>query len=62
MMCHIGVADMSIVREDYTTHGLHLNSQNKKGLRQLIAERVAGGHALGISSIPVITHARASSF
>jgi hypothetical protein len=29
---------------------------------QLIAERVGGGHVSGISSIPVVTHARASPF
>jgi hypothetical protein len=29
---------------------------------QLIAERVVGGRTSGISSIPVITHARASPF
>jgi hypothetical protein len=43
-------------------HGLHLNSQGKKRLIQLIAERVVGGHMSGISSIPVIMHARASPF
>jgi hypothetical protein len=31
-------------------------------LTQLIAERVIGGHVSSISSIPVITHARASPF
>jgi hypothetical protein len=60
---HIGVTDTSsIVREDYTMHGLHLNSQGKRRLKQLIAERVVGGHASGISSIPVVTHAKASPF
>jgi hypothetical protein len=60
-MSHIGVTDTSsIAREDYTTHDLHLNSQGNKRLMQLIAERVVGGHASGVSSVPVISHARAS--
>jgi hypothetical protein len=62
-MSHIGATDTSsLARDDYTTHGLHLNFQGMKRLTQLIAESVVGGHASGISSIPVITHARASSF
>jgi hypothetical protein len=43
-------------------HGLHLNSRGKKRPTQLIAERVVGGHVSGISSIPVIGHARAFHF
>jgi hypothetical protein len=59
-MSHIGVTDSSsIAREDYTTHGLHLNSRGKKRLTHLIAERVVDRHVSSISSIPVITHARA---
>jgi hypothetical protein len=55
---HIGIIDAaSIAREDFTTHGLHL-----RRLTHLIAERVIGGHVSSISSIPVITHARASPF
>jgi hypothetical protein len=50
------------VRDDYTTHDLHLSYQGKKRLTQFIAERVVGGHASVISSIPVITHARAYPF
>jgi hypothetical protein len=53
---------LSIAREEYTTHGLHLNSRGKKSLMHLIAERVVDGHAPSVSSIPVITHARASPF
>jgi hypothetical protein len=34
----------------------------RRGLTQLIAERVVGGHVSGISSIPVITHGRVSPF
>jgi carbonic anhydrase/acetyltransferase-like protein (isoleucine patch superfamily) len=59
-MSHIDVIDTSIVREDYTMHGLHLNSPGKKRPTQLIAERVVSGHASGISSNALITHARAS--
>jgi hypothetical protein len=62
-MPHIGVSDTSsIVREDYTMHGLHLSCEGKKKLTQPIAERVVGGHASGISSIPIIAHARAFPF
>jgi hypothetical protein len=62
-MAHVGVTDTSsIARKEYTTHGLHLNSRGKKRLTQLVAERVIGGHALSMSSIPVITLARASPF
>jgi hypothetical protein len=59
----IGVTDTaSIVRDDYTTHGLHLNSRGKRRLTHLIAERISGGHVSSVSSIPVITHATASPF
>jgi hypothetical protein len=62
-MAHIGVTETSITREEeYTTHGLHLNSQGKKRLTQLTVERVVGGNASGMSSIPVITLTRASPF
>jgi hypothetical protein len=44
------------------TYGLHLNSQGKKRLKLLIVEGVVGDHMMSISSIPVITHARASTF
>jgi hypothetical protein len=57
-MSHIGVTETSFMaREDYTTHGLHFNTQGKKRLLQLITERVVAGHASSIRSIPVITHA-----
>jgi hypothetical protein len=43
-MAHIGVTDTaSFVRDDYTTHGLHLNSQGKRRLTHLIDERISGG-------------------
>jgi hypothetical protein len=60
---HIGVTDTNcIVREDYTTHGLYLNSRGKMKLTLLIARSLGGDHVSGISSIPVITHATASPF
>jgi hypothetical protein len=41
---HINVIDASsFVREDFTRHSLHLNSQGKKRLMQLVAERVVDG-------------------
>jgi hypothetical protein len=58
---HIGVTDTaSFVRYDYTTHGLHLNSKGIRRLMHLIAEKISGGHVSSVSSVPVITHARAS--
>ncbi|KDR19419.1 hypothetical protein L798_06193 [Zootermopsis nevadensis] len=60
---HIGVIDTaSLVRGDYTTHGLHLNSLGKKRLTHLIAGRICGGHVSSVSNIPVITHVRTSPF
>jgi hypothetical protein len=47
--------------QDYTMHGLSIHFEGIKRLKKLTAE-VAGGHKLGISRIPVITHARASPF
>jgi hypothetical protein len=48
------------VREEYTTHGLHLSSRGKMMLTYLIAEGIHGGHVPSrSSSIPVISHARA---
>jgi hypothetical protein len=62
-MAHISVIDTaSLVRDEYTAHGLHLNSQGKRRLTHLIADRISGGHVSSVSSIPVITHARASPF
>jgi hypothetical protein len=60
---HIGVIDTaSFVRDDYTTHGLHLNSRGRRRLTHLIAEIISGGHVSSISNIPVIIHARALPF
>jgi hypothetical protein len=62
-MAHINVIDASsVMREDFMRHGFHLNSQGKKRLKQLVAERVVDGRVSSTSSIPVITHATASSF
>jgi hypothetical protein len=56
----LGVIDTaSLVRDDYTANGLHLNSLGKRRLMHLIAQRISGGHVSSVSSIPVITHARA---
>jgi hypothetical protein len=53
----------TIVREEDTTHGLHLNSRGKMRLTRLSAESICGGHVPNLdSSIPVITHARTSPF
>jgi len=63
-MPHTNVIDTgTIVREEYTTHGLHLNSRGKMRLTYLIAESIHGGHVPSWdSSIPVFIHARASLF
>jgi hypothetical protein len=52
----------TIMREEYKNHGVHLNWQGKRRLTLLIAGKQSDDHVSGISSIPVITHARASSF
>ena len=62
-LSHIGVIDTStIVRDEYTNHGLHLNWRGKRKLTLLIAGKLRDDYVSGISSIPVITHARASPF
>lgn len=62
-LSHIGVIDTTtIVREEYTNHGLHLNWRGKRKLTLLIAKKLGDDHVSNISSIPVITHARASPF
>jgi hypothetical protein len=63
-MPHINVIDTgTTVREEYTTHGLHLNSRGKTRLTHVIVESIHGGHVPNRNnSIPVITHARASPF
>jgi hypothetical protein len=56
------IANVSIIREEYVMHGLHLNSKGKGKLTLLIAKRLSDDHMLGIKRIPVITHARSSPF
>ena len=57
---HIGVIDTSsFLREDITTHGLDLNSRGKRKLTLLIAKSLGDNNVSGVSSIPVITNARA---
>ena len=41
----------TIGREEYTTHGLHLNSRGKSKLMLLIPNKLDGGHVLGVSCI-----------
>jgi hypothetical protein len=44
-MAHIGVTDTaSLVKDDYTTNGPHLNSEGERRLMHLIAERIGGDH------------------
>jgi len=63
-MPHINVTDTgTVVREEYITHDLHLNSRCNMRLTHLIAGSMYDGHVPSRnSSIPVITHARASPF
>jgi hypothetical protein len=60
MKCLTSVSlTVSIVREDYMMCDHH-NSQGKKQLTYLIAERVVADYVTRISGIPVTTHAMAS--
>jgi hypothetical protein len=52
---HIGIDVASFVSDDYTAHGLHLNSRGKRRLTHLIAERISGGHMSSVSSIPLLS-------
>jgi hypothetical protein len=62
-MSHIGVTDTTtIVREEYTNHGLNLNWRGKRKLTLLIASKLGDDHVSGFGGIPVITHARVSPF
>jgi hypothetical protein len=63
-MSYINVIDTgTIVRKEYTIHGLHLNSRRKMRLTHLSVESIHCRHVPSRnSSIPVITHARASFF
>jgi hypothetical protein len=60
---HIGAVDTSLLlRQDFTTHGLHLNSRGKKKLTHLVAKSLDDNGISAFKSIPVICNARASSF
>jgi hypothetical protein len=48
-------------QRDFTTHGLHLNSQGKK-LALLIAKSLGDNNVSAIGCIPVITSERSSLF
>jgi len=62
-MSHLSVIDTTTIgREEYMTHGLHLNLRGKRKLMLLITDKLDGGHVSGVSSIPVIIHARAAPF
>jgi len=63
-MSHSNVIDTgTIVREEHTTHGLHLNSRGKMRLKHHIVESIRGGHVTSRnSSSSVITHATVSPF
>jgi hypothetical protein len=63
-MYHINVTDTTtIMTEEYTTHGLHLNSRGKMRLTHLTVESICGGHVPSMNShIPVITQSTASPF
>jgi len=56
---HIGIIDTtSIVKEEFMTHGLHLNLWCKRKLKLLLAKHLGDNQVLGISNIPCITIAR----
>jgi len=63
-MSHMNVIDTgTVVREEYTTHGLHLNSRGNMRLTYRIVESIHCGQVPSRnSSIPVITQAGASPF
>lgn len=62
-MSHFGVTNTAYtMKEDYTIHDLHLNSQGRKRFTHLTACRVAGDHMTCVSSIPVIIHASVFPF
>jgi hypothetical protein len=62
-MSHNVIDTGTVVREEYTIHGIPLNSRGKMKLTHLTVESICGGHVPSMnSSIPVITHARTSPF
>jgi len=51
-MSHLNVTDTTTIRrEEYTTHGLHLNSRGKRKVMLLIPNKLDGGHVLGVRCI-----------
>jgi hypothetical protein len=62
-VAHLDIVDVaSFVRDDYRTHGVHLNSRDKRGLTHLIVERINRGHVSSVNSFPIIVCARASPY
>jgi hypothetical protein len=64
-MSHINVTDTdTTVSQEYTTHGLHLNSRGKIRFTHLLQKvHIYGVHVPSRnSSIPIITYVRASHF
>jgi hypothetical protein len=60
---HIGIIVLApFVRDDYMTHGLHLNSRGNGRLTHLIAKRISAGHISSISSIPVMSFESVAKF
>jgi hypothetical protein len=63
VVSHFGVPNTAYtVKEEYSTHDLHLISQSKKRLTHLTACTVVDDCATCVSSMPVIIHASASPF
>ncbi|KAJ4438345.1 hypothetical protein ANN_14287 [Periplaneta americana] len=62
-MAHINIIDTSsIVREEYTNYGLHLNSRGKDSLTRLIADSLQCDHDKCDNKIPVVIRHRACPF
>ena len=61
-MSHINIIDSSCIpREEYMTHGLHLNARGKETLVHLIADSI-GCHEGCINEIPVVVSHKANPF
>lgn len=62
-MSHINFIDTStIVREEYTSHGLHLNARGKDTLTRLIADSIQHAYGKCDSKIPVVIQQGAHPF
>lgn len=56
---HTDIIDTtSVVKEEFMTHGLHLNLWGKRKLTLLLAKSLGGNQMLGISNISFITITR----